>query len=392
MKWLSDHRAAALGFMVSAAVWPGMLQGSFVPRWAVIAVGAPMISTLDPRNLSAAMRGVILFLLALCALSIRVSPFPEAGIGDFIFIVILTLAFFAGAGLSSFDDLMHGIGAGLAISTAFCLMQFFHIWEPFVGSREPFGLFYNSEVMGEFTALVAAWSVVRRNWLLSVIAIAPVLMSHSRIGVAVVALSIIYAMKPGRWMLSLFVSGAIAGAIGMIVFLKLGDSLHRLTLWGATILAFTPFGNGLGWGTAAFPVEEFVHSDALQALAELGVGAMVLLAIPFAALRSNRGSDAERALFLAACFETLVSFPLHFPASGFLAASVAGFLAGGRLVVRDRASIGDTHHQRRRLWWANATRAYDGARESRGLGLSLRSIYSWIAPLRACQPGAYSGY
>ncbi len=109
---------------------------------------------------------------------------------------------------------------------------------------------------------------------------------------------------------------------------KLTSAGQRIILWIATVMAMTPLGNGLGWFAAAHPSEEYAHSDVLQAVAELGVGAILFLAIPVVLMFRSRGNNAERAAFVAVCVEAIVSFPLHLPASGFLAALLAGYLAG----------------------------------------------------------------
>lgn len=390
MKWLSDHRMAVLGFMVSAAYLPGQLQGAFIPRWAVMAVGLPLVSKIDPRAVPEPMRWVIGFLLFACGLSLMRSPFVEAGVGDLIFIIILCAAFVAGAALASLDDLMIGIGAGLAISFALSIGQYSGLWSPVPESSSPSGLFYNSEVLGEFSALVAVWAAVRflsaGGWFmaaLSVVSIIPVVLTHSRIGAAALAIGLVYAWRP-RWRVLLPMMLAIAAAVlYAVLFTKFSSSVHRVVLWGTTVMWFTSLGNGLGWGTAAFPFEEFAHSDALQAVAELGIAGIALIFIPIAAFYGNRGNNAERALFAAVCVETLVSFPLHFPAGGFLAAVVAGYLVGTGPALRIIAPESRDADELRGFWWGHV--APGNAFSGREVGdcVPVRSVFPRLAALRA---------
>lgn len=393
MKWLAQHRWAALGFAVSAAYWPGMLAGSFVPRWAVVALGIPLVSRLDLRSVPKEALALLGVMLALCAVSLGRSPWIEAGIGDFIFVVILSLAFVAGAALDSLDDVMTGAVLGFIPSALLAPAQLLG-WHPLLEINPPGGLFYSSEVMGEYAALLAIWALLSRRWWLAALPVTALVLTASRVGcLAVVLALLVYAPVPRLAR----AGGAVAllAALPLVLFgLKFGaadHTFHRFVLWGTAVLAFTPLGNGLGWGSAAFPFEEFVHSDALQAMAEIGIGGGGLLLIPVLAFVGKRGSRAERAVFVVACIEVVVSFPLHFPASGFVAAVVAGYLVGLGPRVRDQSRPVAALDEPRRVWRRDAAGADDErGRPGRGL-VSVRRLHAWLAPVRAeatCRAGA----
>lgn len=324
--------AALLGFAVAAAFWPGLLSGSFVPRWGVIAVGLPLVSSIDARAIPEGLRWTLAFLLALGAVSLLGSPYPQAGAEDLLFVVLLCGAFLFGAEQASLDDVMTGIAWGAGISALLCIPQFFDWWQPVEQVSRPAGLFFSSEVMGEFASLVFVWAARSRRYWIAALMVAPIVLTGSRIGLFAAAIGLFWG-RSWRVTAPAIVGLAFAG-VGAVLFHKVGSAEHRVILWGAGLLSLSLLGNGLGYVTAAFPYEEFLHSDALQVLVELGIGGLVLVAIPIAAFRSDRGNDAERALFAAVCVEALVSFPLHFPASGFVAAVVAGYLAGTGPLVR----------------------------------------------------------
>lgn len=381
MKAISDHKAAALGFAVTVAYWPGMSLASFVPRWAVIALGIGVVSTLDPRNIPEALRWSLLFLVALGAVSLLASPSPFAGVQDLLFVIFLCGVLLMGAELDSFDGVMRGVTVGLALCLAIVVWQHYGVINLPHSSAIPGSLFDNSEICGEFAALVFVWGAAKRKLAPAIIGGALVAVMQSRVGVLAGAVGLFYAFRPR--------SLAVTGAIGLLIviggfamlFLKLGNAEHRIVLWGATAMSLKFLGNGLGWGGAAFPYEEFVHSDALQAVAELGVGAAALLVIPFMVFRGSRGSHAERALFLAICVEVLVSFPLHFPASGFLAAAVAGYLVSTRGLVRGSLAYRQLADGPRDSWWAATGRAIAGGGRPRHRALSVRSISASLAAL-----------
>jgi hypothetical protein len=114
------------------------------------------------------------------------------------------------------------------------------------------------------------------------------------------------------------------------LFLRPQSADHRIVLWGASVLSMTPLGRGLGWWFQAhpFPTEEYVHSDLLQTMLELGmIPGLALILIPILLWWKGVADVAVRATFCALLLEAVVSFPLHFPATSFLFAAVAGALA-----------------------------------------------------------------
>ncbi len=339
-QWVADHKLNLFGFAVAAAYWPGMASAAVIPRWAVIAAGVPLISTMDPRAIPESLRWAFLFLFGVAAIAtFGASPDPYGGALELFFIVILCLVFIAAASLDSIDGLMKGMGWGLLPSAALAICQYNEIWSPVAqATAGPTGLFYNSEILAEFAALVAVWAYLRRELCITLICLVPLGLCHSRIAALTIAVALMYAWWPRGGIyrtaiVGLFIAGGLTLLLGSGLT-KIATADHRLIIWLATIAAWTQFGHGLGWFLAAHPPEEFAHSDALQTIAELGIGGLALIAVPVAVFRRNRGCHVERAVFVAVCTQVVISFPLHFPASGFLAAIVAGFLVGDRSRLR----------------------------------------------------------
>jgi hypothetical protein len=341
-KWLADHSMGILGFVVTSAFVPTMLSPTYLTRWAAIAVGVPLLATLDPRAVRGSVLWAIALLLAAAAMATTwASPDPMGGYLELMFVVMLCVTLIAGANLKTLDDVMHGVGAGLVLSSFIALFQ---ISTPSDMGRDgmfgaaPTGLFGNSEVFAEFSALVFVWAIARPRPLIAAACLIPLMMCNSRIALFVAAVGALYAYRPASNIKTAAIAaGLIAAGVAAIFILgqgKLGSADHRLVLWLTTIASWTQFGHGLGWFQASYPQEEFAHSDALQAIAELGIMGLALLTVPIVAFTGNRGTNAERALFFAVCVEALVSFPLHVPASGFVAAIVAGYLVSRRPVVR----------------------------------------------------------
>ena len=326
------------GIAVSSAFWPGILSAVFVPRWAAIAVLVPLFMMLDVRAVPAWCWAVLAVVLGSAGLSLALSPDAMSGTYALMLAAILLLTFVAGASADSLDNILNGLGIGILASVAVTLAQDMGWTGVPRPSALPSGLFYNSEVMAEFAALVCLWACVARKWWIVFFAAGLVVGSHSRIALLTIAVGLGYlgfVRLPRRYgVVILLALIAVAILLLPVSDYKWETASHRMTLWGATVLSFEWMGNGLGWAAVTFPVERFSHSDALQLIAEIGVAALALIAIPVMVLRKGIENGALAAVFVGSVFQIMVSFPLHFPASGFVIALVTGHLLGRRDMVR----------------------------------------------------------
>ncbi len=249
-------------------------------------------------------------------------------------------------------------------------------------------------MLAEFASPLLVWAVVKQRWGLVACTVLPLLINGSRIGVAAAAVALVVGFWPrslhGRILLVLAVT-LLLGAVLLYLTAfnhKLGSIGLRLIFWLSTAYAITPLGHGLGWFRAANLSTEFAHSDVLQAFAELGLGACLFAAIPLFALFRKGQPRAELCAFLVLAIELVVSFPLHVPATAFLAALLAGYL------VRDRASLCEfrsdsrVHHGPHGQWQTAAS--FDRTFRSRpgSFSIPLRHALARISPLGAPRGGA----
>jgi hypothetical protein len=295
--------------------------------------------------------------------------------------VVTVGVFIAASEIESLDDAMTGLSLGVGVSAFVSVL--FMIGLPVVdqATPTPAGLFYNSEVLAEFAAPIFLWTVLKRRWPLILATALPMVACQSRVAVIAVFFGLFYAWHPKSkvWTgaIALVLVTAAAGAI----MLRIPSAGTRIVIWGATLLAATPLGNGLGWFEAAHPIEQFAHSDMIQAINELGIGCLFLAAIPVLIFWRNRGTNAERAVFVAICVEVAVSFPLHVPSGAFVAALVAGYLAGDRGGLYLGRPDGRGRNAENNQWRHAVARATDsGSRLGCG-SLSIRSSPSPYAAL-----------
>jgi hypothetical protein len=345
-----NWRYYLIGFMVSVAYWPGILSAGFVPRWAAIAVIVPLFCAIEPKRLPASVWGVLLFLFGCAGVSLMLSPDAFTGTHDLMLAAILVLPFLAAASMKSLDDVFTGMAIGLTVSSLLIIGDSFGLPRLVNGLRFG-GLFFNSEVLSEFSTLVFVWAVVRKKWVLAALCVAPLLLCHSRIAMLTVASGLLYVawVRLPRWVAVAALAALSVTAVTAVFIIgdgKMISALHRVTLWVTTMMFLTPFGNGVGWAQVAFPVERFVHSDALQMLAEIGIPALAALYIPWSIFKRKEQDIAVMAVFCGACVQFVVSFPIHFPATGFVLALVAGYLLRRRDVVCVGVDLGGTTHGR----------------------------------------------
>lgn len=342
-----------LAFLVAVAFWPGLMDPAVTPRWAVLAVGLPLASRLDPRNIDPFLL-VLAGMGTLWALWTLIAASPNRAIGGYELshFLILGLAFLAGAGLKSLDGVMTGLALGIGVSAAVCVAQLFGYdgADQRMGSV-PAGLFYNREMLVEFAAPVLVWAIVagrvsgrrRRaadpcSLALASLPAAPLLFCQSRLAVLAVACGLLYSWRAslrGKLAVLISVAGMGAASIFWLGEWKMITAATRIGEWLMAIGNLTPLGLGLGWfRDHTFPDPSSAHSEPLQLMVEMGIGSIFWLAIPVVIWWRGAGGRVERAVFLAICIEAALSFTLHQPAAGFVAAVGAGFMARRRSLVR----------------------------------------------------------
>lgn len=355
------------GFLVAVAYWPGINSAAIAPRWAIIAIGCPLLSLLDPRSLRAPTIGIV----ALGGLSVFWASDHFTALEQLIRLLIITEAMLLSANLDDITPVLKGFFWGMALNGALVIAQWLG-YHPVMEGTPPAGLFWNRDFFAEAAAPILVWATAsnawRMIWALPLIAF-PISLSGSRVA-CLAFFAGIAARKPKTTCL-----------VGMFVFTayslwypdKIQNALQRFTVWRDAVGEPSLFGQGIGSFTAAFPVWEYAHSDLLQShyeLGALGLGCYLgLLAIAFSA----PASAALRATLVALAVEMAVASPLHFPATAFLFAMVAGHLVGVRGAVRGvRSEDGTGRASSERVIVGDAVRIDDVPFPRRDHALSVR--------------------
>lgn len=393
MKWIADHKFGIWAFLIAVAFIPNIMSAAIVGRWTIIAIGIPLVARIEFK-FPFAIQFALAMGFAWSAASVLYAPDRMDSLLQLFFMLMLIGVMGAASQIKSLDDAMTGMCLGVSVSSLFCVAALFGHQLVDQGSAYYAGLFYNSEVLSEFAAPLAVWAVVKRRFGLAAITVFPLAIDKPRVALIALTVALIFTYWPTRWKYRAFLIASAAVVIGAAMFYmtyghyKLGSVALRISIWLSTAMAIDISGHGIGWYRASHITEEFAHSDVIQAFAELGIGALCFAMIPVYALFRNRGNYvAERAAFIAVCVELLISFPLHVPASAFLAALVAGFLVSRRSDVRVVGYHGRTDDgedsERDRPVWADAHSRSGCFRSAVPLGCAIARVspLGWPASL-----------
>ena len=335
----SDLRLGALAFLVSVAFWPWLIEPATVPRWGVLAIGLPLASRLDLRRVPGWLLACGAAGLLWIGVGIARSDHGQlAG----LCMLILSVAFVAGCAVKNLTPLMIGFGFGAAINSAVAVAQTLG-WQGIPQAALPGGLFMNREILAEFAAPALVWLIVSRRWWLAA-AGAPCLAFGERAALLAVAVGLVYGMLRS-WKHRAFALAAVVPAAALSLVLlgppKLDTVIIRTMMWRQAIRDFSFMGHGLGsyeYGAALIRAmagadTRWAHSDVLQGFGEIGLPFALFLA-PAAVALVRKGDIGAKAVLVALAVEAAVSFPLHLPATGFMAAIIAGSLVRCRDLVR----------------------------------------------------------
>jgi hypothetical protein len=331
---------AVLGFLVSIAYIP-IPSAVATPRWIAIEVGAFLILLFTSIR-TTATHWIGAALILWCALSITWSVSAYDATGALLQLVALGAVFCIGSETEDLKQFWIALALGASINAVIAIFQVsgFHIFDPSGHTAGfPIGLFGNKNFLANFgaLALIGTISLVSTKWFAPLIAgsATAALLPMSRgtiVAVVVAAGASLWKAKKLGWWIPLTISIVIALAILIdteINPLRFERSIDtRLAIWDWTISNWSTFGWGLGNYGTVFPFEH-ASNDPFEIVFELGIGSVLYFWIIGICL-VERKIPIEWAVLVTVLVESLFAFPLHQPATAFVAALVAGRIVGDR--------------------------------------------------------------
>lgn len=366
-----------VAFILTVLIWPFIAASATTPRWGFLAIVAAASLFFIRIRLTTAH---VLFMLMLGygALSLLWTDVQVEWWANFAKLFIAFAAFLVAAELKSIRGLLIGASLGLTINSAIVYMQVYG-WHGLPQVSPPAGLWMNKDMGAEFAALVALGLVYERMWWflpfvlanicqvilpVEIIPIAqsmfsnidwakllgdpiniPMTFIYSR-GALVSFFLVLLIAVLNRYPRLLVSIGAVivsSAAVYYLVHFE-GSVIERLSIWLDTIDGLSWFGHGLGSYYVTYPDfghrvdtlyarPEHAHNDLLEFIYEMGIGAVLPVALSVSIWRASLAT--EKAIFLGFMVESMFSFPLHMPATAACFGIVAGRCAGSGPALRD---------------------------------------------------------
>lgn len=351
-------------FLVMVAFWPGWEGGAIAPRWELLAIGGP-IFLLATRIEMTPVHWLGIALLAWCALTLQWTPAIVLGIGELARVFILIAIFCVAAEVEDMRRTYIAIGIGVSISGLLAAAQVFG-FEFVPQSAPPAGLFANRNFLGEIGAVALILALGMRLWWLTPGPVLAIVCTHSRgVFLALLTVALLWCLRRSVWWAVGLVIVACALAFAVLSIPEIPTFLverismmQRVGVWQATLEHMAWAGHGIGSFMVDYPSymphpiltqarPAHPHNELLYVASELGFPGLFLFTAILVLCLSG-GAETERLVLVAILAIGMFSFPLHLPATGFVAALVAGRLARMRYpVCSDERVVGAI--ERRRL-------------------------------------------
>lgn len=380
---------AVLGFLVGVAYWPGIMSAATSPRWWLVGLGGALLlwRVRVEATLGHAL-GAAFLLWA--GDSYLWSVAPNDTLGELVKWLALAAVFCVGCQVRDLRRFYLALGLAVLVNLPISVAQAyfdFSLWRS--GVTHAFvetagGFFHNKNMLAEFAMLALIPAVYARRWWLA-LPLAAVLLITQSIGVAlalvvvaVLQLALYVRERAGYLGAALVLLG---GAVLLLSLAWLDLALRpsraegydaRLIMWQIAWANSGLLGWGLGSYAPLLPQFEWAHNEYLHFLFELGLPSLLLWALLLGAV--GVADEPERSILVALLAACAVSYPLHMPATAFVAAVVAGRVWGAhaRLVELQPAGRASAASGLRFGARASAGRYLPGA-GARGLDLPARS-------------------
>lgn len=319
-----------LAFLIMTVYIPGHIGFVMPTSWAVMLLGAPLL-LLNRSTQFTPIHLLGFIFVAYAAISLLWAPSGYWG-----FVQILAMAgIFALASTEDFkiEPIVKGLALGLLVSDQVFFLQLFGFNG--VTNTTPLGsgLFVNSNIFAEVSALILVLILINRMWIYSIVTLPGLYMSSRAVVLGLAGAAIIWIWRKSK----LAVGAILISSLFMIWATSLihnGSISHRLGIWHDMLIAFNVFGNGIGSFEYLFPIYNVsidptanrvlqAHNEPLQVIFELGYVGFIVFSSMIILNWNDKYASWLVCFLIISCF----GFPLHIAATAFMFAVVMGHLS-----------------------------------------------------------------
>lgn len=351
-----------LGLGLATAYWPGFLSAATAPRWCLLALAAPLLLWQVPSLSFSGLTFPLTAFLSYALLSLWWTPVPIIGLWPIAHFAIFA-ALIIYAAQADTDGLLIGFAIGIALQAPLVIAQA-HGFDLIGQSVPPAGLFYNRNFLAEAAVPVLIWLCYRPNLAARMIAVGVAIdacLSFDRAAAVGAAVGLWFVLGRRSRIVLATLAFAVIAELTLISAWGEQSIAGRLLIWGAIISHMSWFGAGASASTVMlYPLAHAVHSDPLQLLYELGLGAIPLFWVIGNAFQSD---GPERPALACLVAESMFSLPFQLPATIFLAALLIGRLHARRECLRPLGHLCGVHDLAYRRWPPAPRRYADWGRQ-----------------------------
>lgn len=322
-----------LGLGVIIAYVPGILGAAISTGWFFLFLTVPILFLFCEVKLGL---GFLFILYAVISLLWT----ADLNIAWFYLLqlIILGCLFHIGTNLKDLKNIIKGLAFGLGISALLAVAQKFGFHSLiYTLNDKPSGLFINPNIYSETSAIILVCLVVFKLWWWIPVTLPGLILVQSRAAFLGLGIGLFFYI----WKLNKYLAISSVFLLSLIVIAVYWNNFNtasiyeRLDLWVDTIKGLNFFGNGVGSYETLFPYyathidtelarPKYAHNDFLQIVFELGIGSILFLLVLLDVFKTKR---IELPILFTIGIISLFTYPLHTPASAFLAFLVAGYLS-----------------------------------------------------------------
>jgi len=328
-----------LGLGVTIAYIPGIVGAAISTDWLFLFIVCPILFLYCEFSL-----GFGFLFICYMTLSLLWTETVTFAVFNLLQYTILGIVFIIGQNLKDIKPVFKGLAFGLGVSSVVALSQYFGNNLVYSLSNSPAGLFINPNIYSEISVVVLMGLLTLKLWHWLPFTFAGLLLVQSRTAFLALGVSLfVWAWKQNKHLAVILTM--LVGLLGTAFYwdkFSISSIFERFDIWKDTLAGFKLFGNGVGSFEISFPQyathidtelarPRYAHNDILNVIFEFGLGSIFLFLMLLNVKFKN-----EAIILLAVFIISMLTYPMHVPATAFIAFLVAGYLSRGIHTFRDR--------------------------------------------------------